>query len=41
MTGGEVLALVGGREARYAGFNRALDAVRPVGSLIKPAFIRS
>ncbi|GBE10638.1 penicillin-binding protein 1B [bacterium BMS3Abin12] len=37
VAGGEVLAVVGGREARYAGFNRALDAVRPVGSLIKPA----
>ena len=24
-------------EMRYAGFNRALDAVRPIGSLIKPA----
>jgi penicillin-binding protein 1B len=34
---GEVTALVGDRNPRYAGFNRALDAVRPVGSLIKPA----
>jgi penicillin-binding protein 1B len=34
---GEVLAVVGGRHERRAGFNRALDAVRPVGSLIKPA----
>ena len=33
---GEVLALVGGRESGYAGFNRALEAVRPIGSLIKP-----
>lgn len=33
---GEVLAVVGGREARYAGFNRALDAKRQIGSLIKP-----
>jgi penicillin-binding protein 1B len=33
---GEVLALVGGRDPAYAGFNRALDAVRPIGSLIKP-----
>lgn len=34
---GEVLALVGGRQAGYAGYNRALDARRQVGSLIKPA----
>jgi penicillin-binding protein 1B len=33
---GEVLALVGGRDTEYAGFNRALEAVRPIGSLIKP-----
>jgi len=33
---GEVLALVGGRDPSYAGFNRALEAVRPIGSLIKP-----
>ena len=35
--GGEVLALVGGREARYSSFNRALNAYRQVGSLLKPA----
>lgn len=34
--GGEVQALVGGRRTRYAGFNRALDARRPIGSLAKP-----
>lgn len=35
-SGGEVLALVGDRQVRYAGFNRALNAQRPIGSLIKP-----
>lgn len=34
---GEVLALVGGRETDYQGFNRALDGVRNIGSLAKPA----
>lgn len=34
---GEVLALAGGRESGYAGFNRALDSVRSIGSLVKPA----
>lgn len=33
----EVLAVVGGRDARYEGFDRALDAQRQVGSVLKPA----
>ncbi len=32
----EVLALVGGRRAGFEGYNRALEARRPIGSLIKP-----
>lgn len=34
---GEVVAVVGSRDSRYQGFNRAVDAVRPIGSLVKPA----
>ena len=34
---GEVLGIVGGRDPHYAGFNRALDAHRQIGSLVKPA----
>ncbi|QFY88455.2 penicillin-binding protein 1B [Magnetovirga frankeli] len=33
---GEVQAVIGGRQAEFAGFNRALDSVRSIGSLIKP-----
>lgn len=34
---GEVRALAGSRKAGYTGFNRALRAKRPIGSLVKPA----
>ena len=34
---GDVVAVVGGRDVGTNGFNRALDARRPIGSLVKPA----
>ena len=34
---GEVLAVVGDRDPRFDGYNRALDARRQIGSLAKPA----
>ncbi len=34
---GEVLALIGGRDKDKNAFNRALDAKRSIGSLVKPA----
>ena len=38
---GEVLAMVGDRDTDYPGFNRALMAQRPIGSLIKPLLLYS
>lgn len=36
---GDILALVGDRDTDYPGFNRAVMAQRPIGSLIKPLLL--
>ena len=36
VSSGEVLGLIGGRQREKVNFNRAIDAKRPIGSLIKP-----
>lgn len=38
---GEIISLIGGRKTEYAGFNRALNAKRPIGSLMKPIIFLS
>lgn len=38
---GQVRAIVGSSDKYYSGFNRALGAVRPIGSLVKPPLYMS
>ncbi len=38
-SGGDIEAIVPGKQAGFAGFNRALDASRAIGSLVKPAIL--
>nr|WP_241242200.1 penicillin-binding protein 1B [Thalassotalea sp. G2M2-11] len=38
---GEIKAVVGDKKSGYAGFNRAVNAKRPIGSLIKPVIYLS
>jgi len=40
-TNGQVRAIVGSSDKYYSGFNRALGAVRPIGSLVKPPLYMS
>lgn len=37
--GGDIEALVPGKQSGFAGFNRVLDAKRAIGSLVKPAIL--
>ena len=36
---GAIRAIIGDRSPTFAGFNRAVDAKRPIGSLIKPVVV--
>ena len=38
---GDIQALIGDRQVKYPGFNRAILAQRPIGSLIKPLLLYS